>query len=123
MSAGNIGQQIINGTYGLDNRPPTAFEELKTWCEKHLETDDYKVVPESRSYSATIYLTDCGVGFISFNRDGDVCGIGTVDEDDMIEHINELEQEEEKASQIAADPPLTSIGGLMVRRMIEMYGR
>ena len=29
MSTGSIGQQIINGTYGLDNRPPTAFEELK----------------------------------------------------------------------------------------------
>ena len=43
MSAGSIGQQIINGTYGLDNRPPTAYEELKVWCEKYLaplEWDD-----------------------------------------------------------------------------------
>jgi len=35
MSAGSIGQEIINGTYGLDNRPPTAYEELKAWCEKY----------------------------------------------------------------------------------------
>ena len=94
MSVGNIGQQIINGTYGLDNRPSTAYEELKIWCAKHLGADDYKVVPESRTYATTIYFTDCGVGFISFDRDGDVCGIGALDEDDMFEHINEIERAE-----------------------------
>lgn len=41
MSAGSIGQQIINGTYGLDNRPLTAYEELKAWCEKHLGKNEY----------------------------------------------------------------------------------
>lgn len=106
----------------------TAYEELKAWCEKHLNADDYKAVPESRTYAATIYLTDCGVGSISFNRDGSVCGIGTLDEDDMIEHINEVEREEEMASEVVADPlqyspPPNSIGGQMVRRMIEMYER
>ena len=35
MSVGSIGQQIINGTYGLDNRPPTAYEELKAWAQRH----------------------------------------------------------------------------------------
>lgn len=43
MSAGSIGQQIINGTYGLDNRPPTAFEALKAWCETYLEPYDYEI--------------------------------------------------------------------------------
>jgi hypothetical protein len=99
----------------------TAFEELKAWCEKHLKADEYQVVPESHSYSATIYFTDCGVGFICFDRDGDACGMGALDEDDMLEHINDVEREEESASEIVADPPLTSIGGMMVRKMIEAY--
>lgn len=99
----------------------TAFEELKAWCEKHLWADDYKVVPESRSYSATIYFTDCGVGFICFDRDGDACGMGALDDDDMFEHINEVEREEKGASEVIADPPLPSVGGMMVRKMIAKY--
>ena len=102
---------------------PTAFEELKVWCEKHLGADDYKAIPESRSYSATIYFTDCGIGFICFDRDGDACRMGSIDEDDMFEHINEVEREEESASEIVAEPPLTSIGGMMVRKMIAEYER
>lgn len=105
------------------SKDKTAFEELKEWYEKYLSADDYKVVPESRSYSATFYFTDCGVGFICFDRDGDVCGMGALDEDDMFEHINELERKEEKASEIVANPPMTSIGGMMVRKMIEAYER
>lgn len=101
----------------------TAFEELKVWCAKHLGADDYKIIPESRSYSATIYFTDCGVGFICFDRDGDVCGMGALDDDDdMFEHINEVEREEESKSEVIADPPLPSIGGLMVSKMIAEYG-
>lgn len=100
-----------------------AFEELKAWCEKHLGALDYKVVPESRSYAATIYFTDCGVGFICFDRDGDACGMGAIDDDDMFEHINEVVREEKSASEIVADPPLTSIGGMMVRKMIAEYER
>jgi hypothetical protein len=101
----------------------SAFEELKVWCAKHLGADGYKVVPESRSYSATIYFTDCGVGFICFDRDGDACGMGALDEDDMYEHINEAEREEEGGSEIVATSPITSIGGMMVRKMIEEYER
>lgn len=71
-----------------------AFEELKVWCAKHLSADDYKVVPESSSFSATIYFTDIGVGFICFDRDGDVSGTGSLDDDDMFEHINEVEREQ-----------------------------
>lgn len=101
----------------------TAFEELKAWCEKHLGADDYKVVPESRLYFATIYLTDNGICYLSFDRDGAYCGMGSIDEDDMFEHINEVEREEEKASEVVADPPLTPIAGQMVRKMIEYYER
>ena len=100
-----------------------AFEELKAWCEKYLGDLGYEVVPESRSYSAPIYFTDCGVGFICFDRNGDACGMGALDDDDMFEHINEVEREEESASEIVADPPLTSIGGMMVRKMIAEYER
>ena len=100
-----------------------AFEELKVWCAKHLGADDYKIVPESRSYYATIYFTDCGVGFICFDRDGDACGMGAFDDVDMFNHINEVKREEKSASEIVADPPLTSIGGMMVRKMIAEYER
>ena len=62
MSAGGIGQQIINGTYGLDNRPPTAYEELKAWCEKHLLSDEYMA---SNSRIISINSTD-----FYFNTDG-----------------------------------------------------
>lgn len=41
MSAGSIGQQIINGTYEPNRKPPTAYEELKAWCEKHLAPNEY----------------------------------------------------------------------------------
>lgn len=101
----------------------TAFEELKTWCEKHLTPDDYKIVPESRSYATTIYFTDTGVGFICFDRDGDRCGLGALDESDMFEHIEEYEREQGITHEVIADPPLTSIGGMMVRKMIEAYER
>lgn len=101
----------------------TAFEELKAWCAKHLDADDYRVVPESRSYPATIYFTDYGVGFICFDRNGDRYDLGALDEEDMFEHINEVVCEEENASEIVAEPPLTSIGGMMVRKMIAEYER
>lgn len=97
-----------------------AFEELKAWCEKYLKADEYKVVPESKSYSATIYFTDCGVGFVCFDRDGDACGMGSMDEDDMFEHIEDYERTEKTPK---PDPIPTSIGGMMVRKMIEAYER
>lgn len=65
MSAGNIGQSIINGTYGLDNRPPTAFEELKAWCEKHLTEEQYAELHVSNGPSLWI-----GDTFFKFSVDG-----------------------------------------------------
>lgn len=130
MSAGSIGQQIINGTYGLDHKPPTAYEELKAWCERHLAPEDYKIVPESRSYCTTIYFAEFDytdeVAMICFAPDGSVANAGAMSADDMIEHIEEYERTEEK--QKGEEPPLyslppQSIGGMMVRKMIEEYER
>ena len=73
-------------------RPLTAFEELKTWCEKHLEVMDYKVVPESPSYLATIYFMENGVTYICFDSTGAVSGMGTLDDDEWVEHIRDYEE-------------------------------
>ena len=95
-----FGQQIINGTYDMNKTPSlTAFEELKAWCEKHLNKEDYKIVPESRSFCATIYFAefpDTGLGMVCFAPDGSVAGLGAIDEDDMIEHIEDCERIEEE---------------------------
>lgn len=87
-----IGQQIINGTYGLDNRPPTAYEELKAWCEKHLPKDNYKVEPESKNFYATIYFIQPLTKdiFAIMFKNGDFCDTAVFDDDEMIEHIMNL---------------------------------
>lgn len=88
MSAGSIGQSIINGTYGLDNRPPTAFEELKAWCEKHLEPREYVILPETKSYGLSILLeSEYEIGFYA---DGRFLNIWAAD-DDTYEHFQECE--------------------------------
>ena len=104
-------------------RPLTAYEELKAWCEKHLDADDYKIVPKSRSFCTTIYFAeyaDTGLGMVCFAPDGSVVSVGAVDEDDMMEHIEDYERTEEAPK---PDPMPTSIGGQMVRKMIEFYER
>jgi hypothetical protein len=108
----------------------TAYEELKAWCEKHLGENDYKVVEKTDSYLATIYFIDgqCddASGMIYFFGSGEVAGISNYTEDEMIEHINEVECEEEKREKkepLTYSPPPRSIGGMMVRKMIEEYER
>lgn len=100
----------------------TAYEELKAWCEKHLEKEDYRIVEKTSSYFNTIYLIDKqgyeASGMIYFFGNGEVAGISNYTEDEMIEHINDVEREE-----MSADSPPTSIGGMMVRKMIESYER
>ena len=112
-------------------RPLTAYEELKAWCEKHLEPEGYKIVPESSSYGTTIYFMEFinpdDAGMICFFPNGSVANVGTITGDEMTEHIEEYESEEE-GKQKEKEPPLyspppQSIGGQMVRRMIEMYER
>lgn len=71
----------------------TAFEELKAWCEKHLLPREYKVVPETESYCATIYFDTCGnQAYICF-RDGLYIGAGETDNASMHEHLDEYERE------------------------------
>lgn len=98
MSAGSIGQQIINGTYGLDNRPPTAYEELKAWCEKHLAPEDYKDVPATEEFFHCIYFSveDDSIGFIAFFGNGSVVGLGSAPIDRMNAHIEEHKEEAER---------------------------
>lgn len=73
-----------------------AYEELKAWCEKHLQADEYRIVEQTNSYFATIYLIDNQVseasGMIYFFGSGGVAGISNYTEDEMIEHINEAER-------------------------------
>lgn len=104
----------------------TAYEELKEWCEKYLDTDYYKVVPESRSFCTTIYFaefSDTGLGMVYFTPDGSVAGLGAIDEDDMLEHIEDYERAEEAPAPPTYSPPPTSLGGQMVRKMIKEYER
>jgi hypothetical protein len=103
----------------------SAYEELKAWCEKHLAPEDYKIVPESKSYFASIYfaediMNENDGGVIVFNSNGEVIGLRAIDYYCMMEHIEEYERTEE-----APKPDLipTSIGGQMVRKMIEAYER
>lgn len=108
----------------------TAYEELKVWCEKHLAPEDYKIVPESRSYCATIYFAEFDytdeVGMICFAPNGSVVNAGAMSADEMIEHIEDYERIEEgqKEKELPSySPPPSSIGGMMVRKMIEEYER
>lgn len=70
MSAGSIGQQIINGTYGLDNRSSTAYEELKAWCEKHLPDKRWSIIACSNEKSVVFYCRD-GETSIVFDEAGE----------------------------------------------------
>ena len=94
MSAGSIGQSIINGTYGLDNRPPTAYEELKAWCEKHLN-DKYRVeiIPETTDYYTTLYIiTDEEIFYAAFDTKGRFTGMGEASWDEFQEHVKYYEE-------------------------------
>ena len=99
----------------------TAYEELKAWCEKHLGAGDYKVVPESTSFAQSIYFTNNSIGFVCFNNDGSVCDCGGCDEEGMEEHLFDLANDEEQDKK--SEPMPASIGGMMVRNMIEAYER
>lgn len=91
----SIGQQIINGTYGLDNRPLTAYEELKAWCEKYLG-DKYTitVVPETTVWYKTLYtIKNEEIFYFSFDTEGYFIGMGGATIDEMNEHILDYELE------------------------------
>lgn len=66
----------------------TAYEELKAWCEKHLEPREYIILPETKSYGLSIVLEDeYEIGFYSDGRFLNIWGV----DDDTIEHAKECE--------------------------------
>ena len=69
MNVGSIGQSIINGTYGSESKPLTAYEELKAWCEKHLNESQWYSHPTVLGQSR---LTIIGGADFFFNADGSV---------------------------------------------------
>lgn len=108
----------------------TAFEELKAWCEKHLGADDYKAVPESENYYATIYLEPLTNGdntpCLVFDDDGAFQHSDTCTNDEMVEHIQDYEQQDRATAgdnwfPNDSEPAPTPIAGQMVRKMIEYY--
>ena len=110
----------------------TAFEELKAWCEKHLTADDYKVVPESENYYATIYfeplINDNNIPCFVFDSTGDIEHSDVCANDEMVEHIQDYERQNSATAgdnwfPNDSEPVPTSIGGMMVRKMIEEYER
>lgn len=75
----------------------TAYEELKVWCEKHLEPEDYKDVPATEDFLHCIYL--CvevdSVGFVGFFGNGSVAALGSVPQYSMNTHIEDYKEEAE----------------------------
>lgn len=112
MNAGSIGQTIINGTYGLESEPKkaTAYEELKAWCEKHLEKSDYTITPANDNYLQAIYFSSLfvgdDVGAICFEDDGSVSSTDTIPYNSFQAHLIETntlkegETEEDRAELI-----------------------
>ena len=84
----------------IKEKAPTAFEELASWCEKHLPVGTYNIVEESRSYAQTIYLNvfEEDIPFVCFTPDGAYSASGTLTNEDMCEHIRDLEATEREMS-------------------------
>lgn len=75
----------------------TAYEEMKAWCEKHLDPDEYRIVPESDSFCASIYFDiwcNDDIPCLVFNRIGEYTNACTVTNEEMCEHIRDLENTE-----------------------------
>lgn len=77
--------------------PKSAYEELKAWCEKHLEPEDFKDVPETGGFFHCIYLSveDDSIGFVAFFKNGSVVGLGSVSYTNMNAHIEDYKEEAE----------------------------
>lgn len=78
--------------------PKSAYEELKAWCEKHLEPKDYKDVPATENFYHCIYMNveDDSIDFVSFFGNGSVVGLGSVSQASMNIHIEEYKEEAER---------------------------
>ena len=71
-----------------------AYEELKAWCEKHLKPDEYRVVPESANYCASIYFDiwcNDNIACLIFNHIGKYDSACSVTNEEMCEHIRDYE--------------------------------
>ena len=75
----------------------TAYEELKAWCEKHLEPEDYKDVPATEDFFHCIYLCveDDSIGFVGFFGNGSVVALGSVPQVSMNTHIEDYKEKAE----------------------------
>lgn len=81
----------------VKDNTPSALEELLNWCEKHLNSDEYQLVEESRSYSATIYFdmyNNEEHPFMCFNDKGTFISAVVLTDEDRVEHIRDLEATE-----------------------------
>lgn len=106
--------------FSQPSAPKSAYEELKAWCEKHLDADSYKIIPESKSYCTTIYFNpdmNDNIPCFIFSAEGNYINSDSCTNEEMCEHIEDLEDAPKP------DPMPTSIGGQMVRKMIEAYER
>ena len=112
----------------------TAFEELSEWCEKHMPIGTYEIIEESNSYNTTIYLNlyEDEIPYMAFSREGNFVYSGALSDEDRLEHIRDLEATERERGEMGAerieeapksDPVPTTVGALMVRKMIESYER
>ena len=77
-------------------RPLTAFEELKAWCEKHLG-DKYRmeIIPETTDYYTTMYIIQGGeeIFYTAFDAEGYFVGMNAATWDELQEHIELAERE------------------------------
>lgn len=73
----------------------SAYEELKAWCEKHLKSYEFTIIPETESFVTTIYFNsrnDIGMAdYICFGKDEHYYGAGAVPYEAKIEHCDEYE--------------------------------
>lgn len=76
----------------------TAYEELKQWCEKHLDNEDFTALPETSSFLPTIYFKcDGEITYICFQSNEAYNGAGAeLTDADFHTHVWEYEHEAQK---------------------------
>lgn len=110
-----IGQQIINGTdrhkmtacakVGREMPPKSAFEDLLEWCDRYMNHWQYRAVEESRSYHRAVYLNTNqeDISCLYFDRNGNFIDAETLTNEDMLEHIRDLEATERERGTISCE--------------------
>lgn len=68
----------------------SAFEELKAWCEKHLDKREFDAICESKSFLPTIYITCDGYTmYHTFGSNGAYYGSGECEHSDVEDHLTD----------------------------------